>query len=340
MRRLIALLACAAALAACTGSGGDDQQAGASSTPSATATPSPTPSPTPTTSPLSGRRGGVGTPIIVVKVDNTRAAQPHQGLPSADVVYVEPVEWGLTRLAAVFSTDIPDVVGPVRSARIGDLSMLEPYGPIAFAFSGAQKKLWPRLEGTDWTLLANDLGSDGFFRQRGRIAPTNLMAEPAEMVAGIDDLAVSQDMGLVFDATRPAGGSTAKVVTARWPYSTVQFRWNGKAGAYDVWIDGRRSRDVDPPGVQRATTVVVQYVKEVDSGYGDKFGGRTPLPIQTGEGKGLVLRNGRAYRITWSRDATAAPPAFTRTDGTPIALDPGQVWIVLMDRTRKVTVEK
>ena len=43
-----------------------------------------------TTSPYSGRPGGVGTPVVVVKLDNTPSAQPHVGLTKADVVYVEP----------------------------------------------------------------------------------------------------------------------------------------------------------------------------------------------------------------------------------------------------------
>ncbi len=339
MRRLIAVLACAAALAACTGQP-DDQVPAATATTSSPS-PTPTPSPEPTTSPLSGREGGVDTPVIVVKVDNTRPAQPHRGLPSADIVYVEPVEWGLTRLAAVFSTDVPTVVGPVRSARIGDLSMLAPYGSIAFAFSGAQQKLWPRLKASDFILFSEDLGSPGFTRERGRYAPVNLMANPKAMLKSAGtDVATSKDMGLTFDDARPEGGSRARNVTARWPYSTVQFRWNSKAGAYDVWLNGSRSRDVDPPYVERATSVIVQYVKEVDSGYGDKFGGRTPLPIQTGSGKGLVLRNGRAYKIEWSRTSAAQSTTYTRTDGSPIALDPGQVWIVLMDKTRKVTIVK
>ena len=41
-------------------------------------------------------------------------------------------------------------------------------------------------------------------------------------------------------------------------------------------MNGRQALDTDKPGVQRASSVIVQYVKEVDSGYGDKFGGRTP----------------------------------------------------------------
>ena len=62
--------------------------------------------------------------MLVVKFDNTPNAQPHSGLRKADVVYVEEVECGLTRLAAVFSTDLPKTVGPVRSARISDIDLL------------------------------------------------------------------------------------------------------------------------------------------------------------------------------------------------------------------------
>lgn len=47
-------------------------------------------------------------PVLVVKIDNVDEARPATGLGSADVVYVEPVEGGLTRLAAVFSTNRPE----------------------------------------------------------------------------------------------------------------------------------------------------------------------------------------------------------------------------------------
>ena len=89
---------------------------------------------------ISGRIGSDG-PILVVKIDDTPAAHPQAGLEDADVVYIEQVEGGLTRLAAVFSSKIPDVIGPVRSARISDIELLEQFGRVAFAYSGAQSKL-------------------------------------------------------------------------------------------------------------------------------------------------------------------------------------------------------
>jgi hypothetical protein len=121
---------------------------------------------------------------------------------------------------------------------------------------------------------------------------------------------------------------------------SVQFRWNAKKDLYDVWMNGRQALDTDEPGVQRAASVIVQYVKEVDSGYGDKFGGRTPLTVVTGSGKGLLLRDGVAQKITWERPYSGAPTAYLDLDGNPVELRPGQQWILLKDRTSKVTIDE
>lgn len=337
-----ALLTLAGLLAACSGDDATGTPAVASTAPTSSAAPTtPAPQPAPTTSPFTGRKGGLGTPVMVVKLDNTPSAQPHRGLAKADIVYVEPVEWGLTRLAAVFSSRIPGVVGPVRSARIGDIEMFAPFGDIAFVYSGAQSRLRPKITAAAWTAVSPDLRSPGFHRERGtgRWAPFNLMADPQVVLDTAGATAVSSDIGLQFDARRPPGGTKARRVTARWPSSTVQFRWNAGKEAYDVWMDGRQARDTDSPGVQRAGSVIVQYVEQVDSGYGDKFGGTTPKTLTTGSGKGLLLRDGRSYRITWRRDARRDPTDFRDADGDPVVLHPGQLWIVLMDRTRRVVVE-
>lgn len=344
MGRRAAVVCCALVLGACGADPVDTNMAAPTAstavpTPSASAT-MPTPEPVaPTTSPLSGRKGGVGTPVLVVKLDNTRNAQPHRNLNAADIVYVEPVEWGLTRLAAVYSTDIPEEVGPVRSARVSDIELFAPYGPIAFVYSGAQTRLEPKLFGAPWTPVSEENDSVGFHREYGRPAPYDLMAEPQVILDAVGPVAVSQDMGLVFDNKPVPGGQRAKVVTARWPESQMEFRWNRKAGAYEVWLNGYQERDTAKPGVQRASTVVVQYVKEVDSKYGDKFGGVTPRSITVGSGKGLVLRDGRSHTVTWERSSAEEPTKYLDADGEAFAFDPGQVWILLKDRTSKVTVE-
>ena len=78
-------------------------------------------------SPLSGLPGGAGEPVVMVKYGNARPDRPHYGLNQADLIYVEEVEWGLTRIAAMFNTKFPAVAGPTRSARISDLEILEQF---------------------------------------------------------------------------------------------------------------------------------------------------------------------------------------------------------------------
>jgi hypothetical protein len=340
----IAMLGLLGLLTSCSGSpepvAADTGQAVPSSPAAAPATPSAEPIPDPT-APFTGRPGEAGTPVMVVKLDNTPSAQPHRGLTKADIVYVEPVEWGLTRLAAVFSSRMPELVGPVRSARVGDIEMFESYGDAAFVYSGAQSRLTPKIVAAGWTPVSEDLNSPGFSRERGtgRYAPYNLMADPQVILDTAGATGVASDIGLVFDDEAPTGGKRANRVTARWEAATVQFRWNADKDAYDVWLNGSQGRDTDKPGVQRASSVIVQYIKQSDSGYGDKFGGVTPLTKTTGSGKGLLLRDGRALPITWQRSDAAQPVSYLDADGDPVVLHPGQTWILLMDRTRKVTVE-
>jgi hypothetical protein len=52
--------------------------------------------------------------VLAVKIDNIVNARPQTGLTRADIVYALPVEGGLSRFLAVFSSDYPRVIGPGR----------------------------------------------------------------------------------------------------------------------------------------------------------------------------------------------------------------------------------
>ena len=62
-------------------------------------------------------------PAVVVKLDNHPDARPQTGLNLADIVFEENVEM-LTRFAAVFHSQIPEPVGPIRSGRTQDINLL------------------------------------------------------------------------------------------------------------------------------------------------------------------------------------------------------------------------
>jgi hypothetical protein len=342
VRRTTALVAVLAltALAGCSGQDGPEP---AAASPVGSAAPAPSATASHDTgiaadaSPLSGRPGGAGRPVLVVKIDNTTAAQPHSGLHDADIVYVEQVEWGLTRLAAVFSSRLPAVVGPVRSARISDIDLLAQFGRPAFAFSGSQHKLWPYLARAPLFDVSGDRGPSGYFRDPGRRSPVNFMGRPEQLLARAPHASRAKDIGFRFDVNAPAGGRRATSVTASYPDSQARFRWDAEHGRYDVFLNKAPARATGG-GTQHATTVVVQYVDQVDSGFGDKYGGRTPKEQTVGRGTGWVLRDGNAYRVRWSRPRAAKGTTFTTKDGTVLPFAPGQVWVALVDRTKHVTL--
>ncbi|HSO95040.1 MAG TPA: DUF3048 domain-containing protein, partial [Acidimicrobiia bacterium] len=88
--------------------------------------------------PLTGQpdtNGARHRPALAVKIENTPDARPQAGLDTADVVYEEQVEGGITRFWAVFNSTRPTTVGPIRSVRAMDPNLLAPLGGIA-AYSG------------------------------------------------------------------------------------------------------------------------------------------------------------------------------------------------------------
>jgi hypothetical protein len=341
-----------AALAGCTSAPSASldtatERAVATQVPTAPPTPTPTgsapPSPTPTpiaelVSPLSGLPVEALRPVLVVKLDNTQYAQPHAGLEKADLVYLEEVEYGITRLAAVFSSRIPTRIGPVRSARITDIDLLAQYDRPAFGFSGAQRRMLPVLAAAPFYDISPNKGAAGYTRDYGRRAPYNYYLDGRVGIARAPRATLAHDIGFAFSSDLPPGGLTAKTATMEWGYSSAAFRYDPAAGRYAVTLNGQRARSEANDKGQNAATVVIQYVRQRPSAYFDKGGGNTPHAETIGTGRALVLRDGQVWTTTWSRPTADSGTVYTLADGTVMPFKAGQTWIVLLDRTRKATV--
>lgn len=278
-------------------------------------------------------------PVLVVKMDNTRNAQPHAGLSEADVVYIEEVEYGMTRIAAVFSSSIPQRIGPVRSARITDIDLLAQYRRPAFAYSGAQRKMFPVLDAATFVDVSPRRGGEGYSRDYSRRAPYNYFLDGTVAVARAPKASATRDIGFVFSEEIPDGGRIATTAQASWPYSSVDFVYKPNRGTYAVDLNGERAGAEERKGAQQAATVVIQYVRQEPSRFFDKGGGNTPHAETIGSGRAVILRDGLAWKARWERPKAKSGTTFTTADGQPLPFKPGQVWVVLLDRDRKATVK-
>jgi len=283
---------------------------------------------------LSGREGGNGQ-VLVVKIDDTTQAHPQIGLEDADIVYIEQVEGGLTRLAAVFSSVIPERVGPVRSARISDIEILSQFGRVAFAYSGAQSKLLPVIAAAN----LQDLGAQ---RQSPTIYTTDPeRIQPYAMVLRAELLMqLIQEKGFAIDSAKsigftfgslPEGGAVTEKVVVNWPAATYSATWSEEDARW-LLSHNNAVNFADSGLVLGPSTLIIQMVSITPSEYKDKVGGVTPFSQTVGSGKAYVLRDGQRFTTTWTRPSAEAGTTFTFADGTIMNFDPGQIWIALTDR--------
>lgn len=289
---------------------------------------------------ISGREG-INGPVLVVKVDDTNQAHPQIGLDKADLVYIEEVEGGLTRLAAVFSSIIPTEVGPVRSARISDIDLLAQYGHVAFAYSGAQSKMLPVIRAANLEDFGAERESPEMYtRDTTRFAPVNLILHPDVLMAKVQDQKISIDssknMGWTFGPP-PSGGKVITSVKLKWPSNRYSATWSAAESRWLLFHSDLP--DLADTGRQLGpTTLVVQIVSITPSIYRDKFGGVTPFSATIGTGTGYVLRDGLAFAATWSRPTASSGTTWTMADGSPIPFAAGQVWVALTDSPPVFTV--
>ena len=292
--------------------------------------------------------------IIVVKIDDTNQARPQTGIEDADVVYIEQVEGGATRIAALYSSKYPEVVGPVRSARISDIEIFAQYGKIGLAYSGAQQKLTTVINASNlFNMSAERFGyGEPYFRDNSRYAPVNLYLHPNILL----EKAHAKDKyfdkatksGWVFgpignvekDGKAEEDGKNGRKVLGvdfSWPAVKYGADWDKVSKKWLIRQNGEPK--VDNSGTQLgADTLVVQLVAITDSAYGDKFGGVTPQVQSVGTGKALIFRNGRVFDAIWDRPTATDSTTWKDASGVDIPFAAGQTWIALVNKEREPKV--
>ncbi|HXA62743.1 MAG TPA: DUF3048 domain-containing protein [Streptosporangiaceae bacterium] len=293
-------------------------------------TPQPSRATGPAVSPLTGLPGAAGR-VVAVKIDNISYARPQTGVNHADVVYAIEVEGGLSRLLAVFDANhLPagGAIGPVRSARESDLPILQQYGKVDFVYSGALTKFLPLLASANVFNVNPTQYGGAFFRRSSRPAPYNEYVNPSSVLSKFPDSAVARDVGFRFGPA-PTGGVAIGFFSAVMPAASFTFTWSAAQGRYLIGMDGKSAETTDG-GQMGAPTIVVQKVAETTSPHGfmDSPGVLSPYAPTVGTGQDVVLRDGKAYKGTWSRPSASDVTTYTFS-GKTMDFHPGQVWIVL-----------
>lgn len=323
MRRITAIAACVClGLGAC---GGSEE-----APPSTTVAENPTTTVAGPVHPLTGVPGEPSSrPALIVKIDNAPKARPQAGLQAADIVVEEAVEGGVTRLFTVFHSNVPGEIGPVRSARSTDIELAAQLGRPLFAYSGANSVFLQQVRAAPLQDVGIERLTGAYRREKGRPAPYNLFSTGEALFAAADTSATPP--APLFEYGELPGGAAptegvhiefrGRVVTA------VDWRWDAAAALWVRTQNGTAHLTAD--GSQITTpNVVIQVVSYSDTGIRDQSGEPVPEAKLTGEGRALLLRDGKVIEGRWSRQEGSATE-YRTSGGEPLRLTPGTSWLEL-----------
>ena len=274
--------------------------------------------------------------VFAVKFDDTNDAHPQQGVESADVVYITQVEAGLTRLMGIYSSNYPEVLGPIRSARISDLSILGEYGRVGFLYSGAQSKMRPVIAESNLINLSAERNPPSiYFNDPSRRSPYSMMVKPNLLLEKAADVGLAKKPGWQH-GSRAKGAKKIIAAEINWPNASYEAYWSAIDRKFLLKHNGREN--IASSGMQLGSPMmVIQMVKISPSEYGDKFGGVTPKSEVIGSGHGYLLRNQRVVKALWNRASLSEPTTWSLEDGSPAFFAPGQIWFFLTDNEPKFT---
>ncbi|MBO3083480.1 DUF3048 domain-containing protein [Cellulomonas fengjieae] len=277
-------------------------------------------------------------PALAIKIENSGESRPQTGLDQADVVWEQVVEGGISRFVAIYQSQVPAEVGPIRSVRPMDPAIAAPtHGLIAF--SGGQQQFVQDLKNAGLQTISMDAGAGGFYRKKGVApAPHNVYGTPQVFWDQADD-GHSAAPATQFVIARTAEKATA--VVAGGVSSTVAVRLSGSALPTWTWDAGTgtwlRAEGTAPATLRSgariaAANVVTLSVRLVDSGTRDPAGNPVPETVLEGTGEATVSSGGHTVTGTWTKTGTDAVLALTTADGAVLSLAPGITWVELVPR--------
>ena len=278
---------------------------------------------------------------LAVKVDNSGSvARPQAGLAAADIVYEVLVEASRTRFLAVFHSEIPSRIGPVRSVRSSDIDILDDLATPYLASSGANSTVLRELGQAARAGTLVDVGGARMYapytRDRSRPAPHNLYflyenlsgGDPDSLPGGLPDAPPTP----LFDygSPNPPGLPDATGVTVTYHKGSgnvVSHIWDSISGG---WVRIQRG------SVHAAETdfgiaeVAPANVAVVWMPYGTSAADRrSPQALSYGSGEALVLIAGSVHEAVWARTEGQIGFRFLDLAGNPLSLSPGPTWLLL-----------
>lgn len=285
---------------------------------------------------------------LMVRVGNDPGARPQVALNQADVVYEELVEWWVTRFTAIFLSQAPETIAPIRSARLINLHLTPQYQGV-LANSGAsdpvrwelsqsdiinldeyfipQPYFYRENEGWQTRLALNGQGARDYLTEEGLDSPVKLRG-----------FTFSQTLDLT--TLPPEAVSEAKTATIPYPAQTSEATWqyDPAGGKYLRLTTGEPMMDFDGSQLS-AANVIIYFADHQDTDIVEDSNGATSIRIiMNGLGTAWLLRDGMLLKGNWQTEGRDTP-GFLFNDGKAMPLKPGNTWVEVVPLNYEIDID-
>lgn len=265
---------------------------------------------------------------IAVVINNHPAARPQSGLNKADIVYEVLAEGDVTRLLAVFQSEMPDQVGPVRSARDYLIELAKGFNSlfIAHGYSPEAKKMLEQ----GYIDNLNGMKYDGtlFKRVDFRKAPHNSYISFANIKKGAElnnyDLTESPDPLNFYQKDELAKITGKKASSVMISYFSndlfnVSYEYDPKLEKYRRYTNEEQTVDYE---TKEPVLIDNILILEMEHKVIDNYG-RRDINLTSG-GKGYLLQKGKWNEIEWKNKEGKIIPYL---NGEEASFVPGKTWV-------------
>lgn len=285
-----------------------------------------------------------GTRPFAVMIDNEGTKPlPQGGLNKAQLIYEIIVEYGITRLMALYWNEDPEMIGPVRSSRHYFIEYAMEHDALYVHIGQSPKaEIYLRdykIQNVNGTLKGHwifwDITDD----------PKNWQDTYTSMKRIKDYMKNAKyrfttEKPLVFTYNKnglaPESEKPATEISIKYSSYGCSYEYDPKTLRYRRFRAGKAHLERSTGKQLMATNIIVQYVKNYTI-KGDTEG-RQELD-NVGEGKGYFITYGKVIDITWSKESETAATVYKDLTGSVIKLNPGQTWVQVVPDSAKVTIK-
>lgn len=285
---------------------------------------------------------------IHARIGNDPVIRPQEGLNAADVLYEEltdsQVDPGnpekinafMTRLTAVYLSQDPPKVWPIRSARLVSIALAREYH-AALVHSGASDGIRYRLA---QSRQANEdfIDLDEFYHPRiftthreydwRGSKSVNIRRVRQYLQANGWEKSIPL-RGFFFSETPPPGGEPRVEVYIPYPRCCdVTWRYNPQTGMYERYVRGQPHVDRADGRIIAVSNVIIHFARHENTDMiEDSLGSRGIRIYLDGEGEAWILRDGQLYRARWRHGDRFQMMEYLDANGNPFPLKPGRTWV-------------